>query len=118
MDNQQLHQLVMDVLDEFKAIDPVSLDVRELTSITDNMVICTGRSTRHVKSIAENLVVKVKQSNVLPLSVTGKDRGEWVLVDLADIVVHVMLPEMRDFYQLERLWSTKSEFSTNDANNA
>lgn len=99
-----LVELVLDALDDLKGVNPVTLDVRELSNVMDYLVICSGSSNRHVKSLAENVVRKAKDSGQRPIGVEGEDGGEWVLVDLGDVVVHVMLPATRDFYDLERLW--------------
>lgn len=105
MESEQLTHLITDALDDLKAVNPVTVDVRELTDVTDCLVIASGTSNRHVKSLAENVVVKAKEAGVRPLGVEGDDVGEWVLVDYGDVVLHVMLPATRDFYDLERLWS-------------
>jgi ribosome-associated protein len=104
----QLKKLVLDSLENSKARDVVALDVRHLTDITDYMIICSGTSNRHTRTIADHLAVKSKSRGVRPLSVEGEETGEWVLVDLADIIVHIMLPETREFYSLEKLWSVPS----------
>ena len=103
----ELTQIVVEALDDLKAVDVRVIDVREKSNVTDVMVVATGTSTRHVKSLADNVVIKVKENGVTPLGVEGEDVGEWVLVDLADVVVHVLQAEMRDFYQLEKLWETE-----------
>ena len=97
--------LVVDALEELKASDIKVLDVRDLTSVTDIMVIASGRSDRQVKALARNVVEKAKHQHHAPLGVEGERDGEWILIDLYEVVVHVMLPRTRDFYQLEKLWS-------------
>jgi ribosome-associated protein len=99
-----LQQAVTTALDDMKAVNVRVLDVRGLTDIADTMVIACGNSDRHVRSIAERVVEKAKAAGVRPLGTEGARDGEWVLVDLQDIVVHVMLPRVREFYGLERLW--------------
>ncbi|MFU8820820.1 MAG: ribosome silencing factor [Gammaproteobacteria bacterium] len=105
MAEESLQKMVLDALEDMKARDVVVLDVRGLTSIADSMVIASGTSDRHVRSVAENVVEKCKESGHKPLGIEGIKDGEWVLVDLHDIVVHVMLPRVRDFYNLEKLWA-------------
>lgn len=104
-----LLQTVCDALDSLKAQEMISLDVREKTSVTDTFVIASGTSTRHVKAIAEEVIRFAKRVGVVPLGCEGERDGEWILVDLGDVVVHVMLPQMRDFYALERLWKVSGE---------
>ncbi|MFT6330537.1 MAG: ribosome-associated protein [Bermanella sp.] len=87
-----------------KARDIVQINVEGKSTVTDTLIVCSGNSKKHVSSIAENLVVEMKSADIPPLSVEGKQTGEWVLVDLGNIVVHVMRDESRDFYQLEKLW--------------
>jgi ribosome-associated protein len=99
-----LVELVVDAIEEIKGLDIKVLHVEPLTTITDYMIIATGTSNRHVKSIADNVVEKAKAAGHRPLGIEGADAGEWVLVDLADAVVHVMQAQARAFYQLEKLW--------------
>jgi len=103
--SDQLLKIVMAALEDMKGVDIRVIDVRDQTSITDRMVIVSGTSTRHVKALAENVVLESKKNGYKPLGVEGENVAEWVLVDLADVVVHVMMPEIRDFYALEKLWS-------------
>lgn len=104
MDAEQLKKLVIDSLEDVKGRDIVALDVRDMSGVTDFMVVCSGTSNRHVKSLADNVWVEVKKRGIVPLGMEGENTGDWVLVDLGDVVVHVMLPEARLFYDLERLW--------------
>jgi ribosome-associated protein len=97
-------QIVSTALDGLKAADVQVLDVRHLTTVTDTMVIASGRSDRHIRAIAAAVVEHCKRAGHRPLGVEGERSGEWVLVDLADVVVHVMLPRVREFYNLEKLW--------------
>jgi ribosome-associated protein len=101
-----LENLVMAILDEYKAKDVINLDVKNLTDITDRMIICSGTSNRHVQTIANHLITKAKSQGFQPLGVEGELQGEWVLIDLGDVIVHVMLPQTREFYSLEKLWHT------------
>ncbi|MGO2241976.1 MAG: ribosome silencing factor [Halomonas sp.] len=100
-----LKSLAVDALEELKARDITHLDVSKLTEVTDLMLIASGTSTRHVAAIAQNVVEKAKAAGLRPLGVEGGDNADWVLVDLGDIVVHVMMPEARLLYDLERLWA-------------
>lgn len=98
-----------DAVENLKAQDVMVLDVRGKSSVCDHMVICSGTSTRHVKAIADEVVRFAKQLDYQPLGVEGEQEAEWVLVDLGDVVVHVMLPRVREFYALERLWTVGDE---------
>lgn len=100
-----LRSTVVNALDGLKAKDVVALDVRAKTSMTDLIVIASGTSTRHVKSLADEVVKASKKIGQPPLGVEGEREAEWVLVDLGDAIVHVMLPRSREFYGLERLWT-------------
>ncbi|MEO8671078.1 MAG: ribosome silencing factor [Tahibacter sp.] len=99
----------MRALEGLKANDITEIDVRGKTSIADYLVVASGTSTRHVKSIADEVGKFAKKTGVMPLGVEGQKEGEWVLVDLGDIIVHIMLPRVREFYGLERLWTVGEE---------
>ncbi len=101
---QTVAQVVAHALDDLKAFETTFLDVRHLTTVTDAMAIASGRSDRHVRAIAHAVVEQSKRAGFRPIGVEGANAGEWVLVDLGDLVVHVMLPRVREFYNLEKLW--------------
>jgi len=105
LDPADLLKLALGALEEIKGKDVVDIDVRGKTSVCDYMVVASGTSTRHVKSLADEVVIASKRAGYLPLGVEGEREAEWVLVDLGDVVVHVMLPRVREFYALERLWT-------------
>ena len=107
--SEDLTNLVVEALRDIKAKDIVVLDVAELTDVTEHLVVASGGSSRQVKALANNVVEEVKKHGVQPLGVEGMDSAEWVLVDLGDVVVHVMLPEIRQFYELEKLWSVRPD---------
>jgi ribosome-associated protein len=104
---EEIKDLAVNALEDLKAVDLVVIDVRGKTSVSDYMVIASGTSDRHVKSMANNVIVEAKKAGINPLGIEGDKVGEWVLVDLADVIVHIMLPQTRDFYQLEKLWETQ-----------
>ncbi|MGB5261095.1 MAG: ribosome silencing factor [Gammaproteobacteria bacterium] len=104
----ELLAITLAALEDMKAVDVRVIDVSELTTITDYMVVASGTSTRHLKAIADNVALEAKQHGVPALGVEGDKGAEWILIDLADVVVHVMLPEIRAFYALEKLWSVGS----------
>lgn len=108
MNEQQLTQLVVDALEDMKGVDIKILDVHGKSSVTDIMVIAGGNSNRQVKSLANNVIEKAKAAGQQPLGVEGEQDGSWMLVDLGDVVVHIMLPETRDFYNLEKLWGDEA----------
>jgi len=101
-----LQKAVTTALEDMKAVNVRVLDVRGLTDIADTMVIASGNSDRHVRSIADRVVEKARGAGFRPLGTEGARDGEWVLVDLQDLIVHVMLPRVREFYGLERLWES------------
>ncbi len=105
MQTDKLLKIVQDTLDERKGINITTLDVKDKTSVTDYMVVVTGNSSRHVKSLCNYIVENIKKQGFKPFGVEGESGAEWVLLDLGDVVVHIMTQEMRDFYQLEKLWS-------------
>ena len=105
----QLQQLVVSSLEDFKAIDITVIDVSGKSPLTERLVVASGNSTRHVKSMADNLVVNAKAAGNPPLGVEGAREGEWVLVDLNDVIVHLMLPQTRAFYNLEKLWEASAD---------
>jgi ribosome-associated protein len=105
MNSEQLSNLVVDALESVKAKDIVKLDVRDMTTVTDYMVVASGTSNRHVKALADAVADKSKEAGHRPVGVEGADGCEWVLLDLQDTLVHVMLPRVREFYNLEKLWS-------------
>ena len=99
-----LREVVLDALDDMKAVNVKALDVRGLTDISDTMVVASGTSDRHVKSIADRVLQRCKEAGFRPFGIEGERDGEWVLLDLNDVVLHVMLPRVREFYALEKLW--------------
>ena len=104
MPSDELVKIAVAALEEIKATDITVIDVKDKTSITDFMVIASGTSSRHVKSMANEVLEKVKEQGVRPIGSEGLDGGEWALLDLGDVVVHVMQVATRQFYDLERLW--------------
>lgn len=104
---RKLIETVNDALDDLKAVDIIELDIRDMSSISDMMIVASGTSQRHVKAIADNVIEKTKAAGFKPLGVEGTDTAEWVLLDLGDVIVHVMLPATRSFYDIEKLWSAR-----------
>jgi ribosome-associated protein len=104
--NPSLKTVITDALADMKALQVKLLDVRGLTDIADFMVIASGTSDRHVRSVAQRVVEKVKEAGFRPLGVEWQQDGDWVLIDLSEVIVHVMLPRVREFYGLEKLWDT------------
>jgi ribosome-associated protein len=100
---------VVKALDDLKGIDAQVIDVRAMTDVTDHMIVVSGTSSRHVKSLANNVVDEMLKLGIKPHGVEGLDQGEWVLVDLVDVVVHIMQSQTRQFYEIERLWSMSAQ---------
>ena len=109
MNPEEIRDLALKALDDMKGDNIVTMDVRTLTTITDYMIICTGRSTRHVKALAETVSVKAKEMHVTTVRIEGEKDSEWILVDLGDVVIHIMLATTRAFYSLEDLWEPVKE---------
>ncbi len=101
---EELRDLVVSALEDLKAIEINTIDVRGQNPLTDLFVVASGTSSRHVKSMADKVIVKAKEQGCQPLGVEGYNQGEWVLVDLNDVILHLMLPQTRAFYNLEKLW--------------
>lgn len=111
MNTLDLQKLTINSLEDLKGQDIVALDVADRTSVTDWMIVVTGTSARHVKSLANEVVEKSKEAGVRPLGVEGEEDGNWILVDLGDVLTHVMTRESRDFYALEKLWAVEEPAS-------
>ncbi len=105
MNSDKLCALIIDALEDVKALDIVKLDVRNMTSVTDYMIVASGTSNRHVRGLIDNVAEQAKAAGHKAIGVEGEEGGEWVLLDLQDVLVHVMLPKVREFYNLEKLWS-------------
>jgi ribosome-associated protein len=110
--SDELLERIMKSLDDDKAEDVVQIDLRGKSSIGDYMVVASGRSTRQVSAMAEKLVEKLKADYGLISKIEGKDAGDWVLIDTADVIVHIFRPEVREFYQLEKMWQPEAAAST------
>lgn len=111
LSTDEIRTLVMASLEDLKAQNIVQIDVRGRCGFADWIVVASGNSDRHVKSIADNVVTEAKKAKCAPIGVEGERASDWVLVDLADVVVHVMLPDVRDFYNLERLWQVDEDLN-------
>ena len=107
MNSEELSDLVADALEEIKGLDIIKLNVHDMTSVTDWMIVASGTSSRHVQALVDNVAEKAKAAGHRPIGIEGESGGEWVLLDLQDALVHVMLPKVRDFYNLEKLWSIR-----------
>ena len=104
LQGKALQDFVVDKIDDLKGQDIISIDVKGKSSITDCMVICTGTSSRHVMSIADHVVQESRAAGLLPMGVEGENTGDWIVVDLGDVIVHVMQEDSRRLYELEKLW--------------
>jgi len=105
MNSKELCDLAVEALEDIQALDIVKLDVRNMTTVTDWMIVASGTSSRHVRALVDIVAAKAKAAGHRPIGIEGESGGEWVLLDLQDVLVHVMLPKVRDFYNLEKLWS-------------
>lgn len=117
LDTEQLREIIIHALEDIKGIDIQVLDVRGKSSLMDFMIIASGNTNRQVKALAKNIVTKVKEKDFIPLGIEGEQAGEWILVDLNEIVVHVMQPAIREFYSLEKLWGENSPMRRQDHSN-
>lgn len=113
MQTEAIIKLVHTALEDMKAKEIVDMDVSSRSSITDYMIVASGTSKRHVGAVAEEVIIQAKAAGLMPLGTEGQNAGDWVLVDLGDVVVHVMMPDAREFYDLERLWGTQSNPEVN-----
>lgn len=107
MNSDELSELIVAALEDLKGLDIVKLDVRQMTTVTDYMVVASGTSNRHVSGLIDNVSEKAKAAGRRPIGIEGEEGGEWILLDLQDALVHVMLPKVREFYNLEKLWSIR-----------
>lgn len=114
MQNKEILEFVLEKIDDLKARDVQTFDVSEFSSITDYMVICSGNSKKHVQSIAEHTALEAKAADEPPLGVEGMETGEWVLVDMGPVVLHVMQEGTREFYQLEKLWQSSIDSAASE----
>ncbi|MBQ0719775.1 MAG: ribosome silencing factor [Gammaproteobacteria bacterium] len=110
--SSDIYSIVIAALEDIKGQDLVTIDVRELSDITDTMVVVSGASNRQVKALAQNTVEEGKKAGFQPIGVEGMEEGEWVLVDFGDVIVHVMQVKTRAFYELEKLWSLRPSDAT------
>lgn len=117
-ENIEFKSLITTALEDMKGVDIVVLDVHKITTITDTMIIASGTSDRHVRALADSVVEAAKSKDHPPIGVEGDLGGEWVLVDLGDVIVHLMLPRIRDFYNLEKLWDSGDNITVRGASSA
>ncbi len=114
MEIEELKNLVIEALEDVKATDIQVIDVRDKTTVTDVMIVASGNTSRQVRALVNSVAEKAKQAGQKPFGVEGEDIGEWALVDLGDVVVHVMQPTIRAFYNLEKLWGDDSPQASSD----
>ncbi len=114
--SETLNKILLKSIDDLKGRDVVTLDVRDLSDVMDTLIIVSGTSNRHVKSLVDNAVEEAKKAGFQPIGVEGKESGEWVLVDFGDTVLHAMMPTTRSFYDLEKLWSLEPTVRSKDDN--
>ena len=112
MTTDDITRIAENALHELKAMDVQILDVSGLTTVTDTMIIASGNSDRQVRGLADNVVKRAKENGIRPLGVEGGEQAEWVLVDLGDVIVHIMHPGTRAYYQLEKLWTTEHQHAS------
>ena len=103
----EMSQIVVEALEDVKAVDIKVLDVQGMSNFTDHMIVASGSTTRQVKALANSVVVEAKKAGMSVIGQEGENPGEWILIDLGDVVVHIMVPQVRDFYNLEKLWSVE-----------
>ena len=108
MTSKELCKIVVKALEDLKALDIEIMDVKDLTSITDIMIFASGGSSRQVKALADKTIEAAKSKKIIPLGTEGIQQGDWALIDLGDVIVHIMRPVIRDYYQLEKLWSVEA----------
>lgn len=104
---QKLVLTINVALDDMKAVEIAEMNIREISSIADMMIVASGNSSRHVKAIADTVIEKAKEAGFRPIGVEGTDIAEWILLDFGDVIIHIMLPKTREFYDLEKLWSAR-----------
>lgn len=106
MQSKEILELVYKVIENAKGRDIRVLDVRNISDIADYMIVASGTSSRHVSSVADRIVDELKDHGCRPMGVEGRQSGDWVLIDYGDVIAHIMRPQIRDFYNLEKLWDT------------
>jgi ribosome-associated protein len=113
MTTKQISKLVIETLDNNKALQITEIDVTSLTDVTDRMIICSATSKRHATGLADHVITQAKSHGQQPLGIEGEKEAEWILIDLNNVVVNIMLPEVREFYSLEKLWHVTEATTVN-----